>query len=1090
MNGRLLRDAIKLLAAGFLVSIGGQAADLRVNGLSDTTVVLGGSTNSQQVQVTSSTPGAQLSFTTVITEIIPSVAWLSTGQYGGPYTTPFTLSVALNLQLSGAGPYRATVVLLPTGNGAAATIHVTYTPSSQGGGGSGLTVSSSTVSISYNTSTKASQSATVAVGGVPSYGATATTANGLNWLLLSDGTQSGKTLANVTSQTLTIAVGPDISNLTLGAYSGSILLTGSDNSQQTITVTLAVNSAATGTGITISTSNASISYDISTAVSQSATITVGGVPTYGATVSTANGLNWLLLSDGTQSGKTLANVTSQTITASVGPDASMLTAGTYLGSIQFTGSDQSQQTAAVTLSVSVSASSGNLSGKPSSLRFAYQTNTPPSQTPPQGLLINSAGNQYSYSLTTDQPWLQLGAPTSGVTPGSALVFVNAASLTANTYNGNVRVTSSGGGGLIPVQLLVTDSPVLEAYPSVVRFDSQGSTITPSVQDVALSASDRSSAALSVVSSPAWVTVNLAGNKLRITPNVSAQATAADSDAVVVSAAGMANSPLSIPLVLASTGGTAGAALTFSSPSLDFQGIANGPVPKPQILQVNVAAGTVFSVSVADSWVTISPTGVFKMSQQFTVSVNPAGLSAPLNYGDILFEANGSTQAVPVTLTLVSGSIKADPLNLDLKTQAGGPAVSGEFTVSGMANAQYTLTSSVSWLKATPTPATTQSKVTVTADPAGLPAGVYQGTVTITPADGRAAVAVTVNFTVQEPPIVSISTSDLTFFFRIGSGLPSALDVPVSGSAVGLAFNALVSSSTTWLSVSPASGITPAHLSVSIDPAGLTPGTYIGTISVNGAHGAMGQGSITVKLTVSLPLPTISRVENAASHLTGPIAPGEIIFIPGTNIGPNTPVDAQVDSTGRIPNQLKGVQVLVNGFPAPIMRASDTAITAIVPYELQPGQTAYILVRYLGQTSNGISADVAATAPGIYTQNGAGTGPAGFDTAFRAIGPGNPALKGTSVIFFLTGEGQTNPAGQTGGINSSILNQLPVPLLSPSVLVDGQPADWTSAGGMSLTAAGLMQLTVRIPATARAGDLPVKVTLGENSTQPGVTVSVK
>jgi len=182
--------------------------------------------------------------------------------------------------------------------------------------------------------------------------------------------------------------------------------------------------------------------------------------------------------------------------------------------------------------------------------------------------------------------------------------------------------------------------------------------------------------------------------------------------------------------------------------------------------------------------------------------------------------------------------------------------------------------------------------------------------------------------------------------------------------------------------------------------------------------------------------------------------------------------------------------LVNGFPAPIMRASDTAITAIVPYELQPGQTAYILVRYLGQTSNGISADVAATAPGIYTQNGAGTGPAGFDTAFRAIGPGNPALKGTSVIFFLTGEGQTNPAGQTGGINSSILNQLPVPLLSPSVLVDGQPADWTSAGGMSLTAAGLMQLTVRIPATARAGDLPVKVTLGENSTQPGVTVSVK
>jgi uncharacterized protein (TIGR03437 family) len=225
-------------------------------------------------------------------------------------------------------------------------------------------------------------------------------------------------------------------------------------------------------------------------------------------------------------------------------------------------------------------------------------------------------------------------------------------------------------------------------------------------------------------------------------------------------------------------------------------------------------------------------------------------------------------------------------------------------------------------------------------------------------------------------------------------------------------------------------------------------------------------------------------------LGGPIAPGEIISISGANLGPTTPVEAQVDSTGRIPNQLRGVQVLVNGLPSPIIRAGDTAITAIVPYELASVQTAYILVRYLGQTSNGISADVAATAPAIYTQNGAGTGPAGFDTAFKAIGPGNPALRGSLVMFLLTGEGQTSPAGQTGGINSSIVDQLPVPLLSPSVLIDGQPADWTYAGGMSGTAAGLMQLTVRIPATARAGDLPVKVTLGENSTQPGVTVSVK
>ena len=98
------------------------------------------------------------------------------------------------------------------------------------------------------------------------------------------------------------------------------------------------------------------------------------------------------------------------------------------------------------------------------------------------------------------------------------------------------------------------------------------------------------------------------------------------------------------------------------------------------------------------------------------------------------------------------------------------------------------------------------------------------------------------------------------------------------------------------------------------------------------------------------------------------------------------------------------------------------------------------------------------------------------------------------MVYMTGEGQTSPAGVTGAITTGTLpppQVTPAPLLAVSVLINGQPALWTYAGEAPGLAAGLMQLNVQIPSTAQSG-VPnsIQVYIGSNISQSGVTVSVQ
>jgi hypothetical protein len=144
----------------------------------------------------------------------------------------------------------------------------------------------------------------------------------------------------------------------------------------------------------------------------------------------------------------------------------------------------------------------------------------------------------------------------------------------------------------------------------------------------------------------------------------------------------------------------------------------------------------------------------------------------------------------------------------------------------------------------------------------------------------------------------------------------------------------------WLSVNPSSGTTPAQLSVSINPAGLPPGSYDGAVMVSAPGSANGGMGIAVRLAIGAQRPVVlgSGVVNGASYLPGPVAPGSVIHIFGSNLSQTT----LASSAMPLPFTLGGVTVSVNGFMTPLFSVSPTQIVAQLPYEIDPGTATLVI----------------------------------------------------------------------------------------------------------------------------------------------------
>jgi uncharacterized protein (TIGR03437 family) len=330
---------------------------------------------------------------------------------------------------------------------------------------------------------------------------------------------------------------------------------------------------------------------------------------------------------------------------------------------------------------------------------------------------------------------------------------------------------------------------------------------------------------------------------------------------------------------------------------------------------------------------------------------------------------------------------------------------------------------------------------------------------------------------------------LTFTGIITGANPASqtLAISTSNSVGPVQFTAAAATSSggNWLTVTPTSGTSPATLTVSASLAGLAQGAYNGAITLTPASGGS-PTTVLVTLNVNAqPAPGFMQVQNAASGATGTLAPGEIVSIFGTNLGPTTPAGLTLTAQGTVATTLAGVTVLFNGTPAPLTYVSATQINCVVPYEVATSPTAQVQVSYNGLISASTLVPVAATQPGIFTQNASGSGLGAITKAdYSIITAANPAPRGSTIIIYATGGGQTTPASLTGQVPGSTLLFTNAPV---SVTIGGIPATVAYAGSAPGLVAGVLQINAVVPATAAAGNQPIVVTTGSNSSQNNVQV---
>jgi uncharacterized protein (TIGR03437 family) len=233
---------------------------------------------------------------------------------------------------------------------------------------------------------------------------------------------------------------------------------------------------------------------------------------------------------------------------------------------------------------------------------------------------------------------------------------------------------------------------------------------------------------------------------------------------------------------------------------------------------------------------------------------------------------------------------------------------------------------------------------------------------------------------------------------------------------------------------------------------------------------------------------IGAVTNGASNILGAVAPGEVVVLYGSGLGPAQLTQYRLDPvSGLVGTSLAGTSVIFGGTPAPVLYTWATQVGAVVPYSVA-GSYVQVFVQYQGATSAPVALAVAAVAPALFTADSSGKGQAAASNQDGTLnGAAHPAKVGSYISLWLTGAGQMNPAGVDGQPGAA---PLPRPAAAVAVTIGGQSVTPQYAGQAPNVVAGVMQINAQIPSGTQAGNaVPVVVQVGGVSTQAGVTIAV-
>lgn len=642
---------------------------------------------------------------------------------------------------------------------------------------------------------------------------------------------------------------------------------------------------------------------------------------------------------------------------------------------------------------------------------------------------------------------------------------------------------------------------LTGYPAAVSFTWQAGTAAPAAVTVSLSEGFPAAFTLVATGAPFNVTPSQGSLPGTITVSVDTAGLGVGtySGSISVTPVGPNATTLVVPMTLMVTGSP----YLLASPSsvTQYYSSLNSFQPgQPQTISVTTSGNPApFTASSNAPWMTVSPasgTAPATISVAFSI----AGLAVGTYNGQILLTGPSNSVTIPVQFVIVpdENTIPAQPIYLSAQA---GTSMSVSQSITGFYSSVSAATNSGgNWLTAVIQTSAGGSDILVSANPSGLKAGAYTGTLAVSEA-GYLSTQWPVTLVVYTTlPPLTVTPPSLTFSGPADQLAAQTLTVQSGGVPVYFTWSTSTSNPPVSTSVcntqlaSPCSGLLPLQTPgvVQVAPVPLEtipPGVYHANITFT-SSGESVNVPVTIHVTPASGLPPyLGSIVNAASQTVGSISPGEIITIFGFSVGPANTAGFAVDASGKVVTSLEGAQVLFDGVPAPLIYASATQLNVMAPYEIANQASTAIQLNYGGVLSTIWGVPVAAAAPGIFTLAGDGVGPGAVLNQDGSVNSAsNPAAQGSVVSIYATGEGQTSPAGVTGSITGTATK---APLLQVGVSIAGVPALVQYAGSAPDSIAGLLQVNAVVPQGIATGSaVPVTINVGGVVSQAGVTIAVK
>jgi hypothetical protein len=438
------------------------------------------------------------------------------------------------------------------------------------------------------------------------------------------------------------------------------------------------------------------------------------------------------------------------------------------------------------------------------------------------------------------------------------------------------------------------SPAVSVSPLKLTFNYNKGTL-PAPQSLSLVASGTGSLSWSAVSDRPWLSVTPSSGSgsatLQISVNTASLTPTSYSGHITIAVPGATGSPQAVNV-----------SLTVFSSQLAFN-VKEVTVPIPATGQANATfnltntggAQLNWTAASQTSWLQVSPpSGTAPAQLQLLASLS--GYAPGTYRGNVRVTAPGAAGS-PATLAftaLVSSrstpTLQLGSSSLGFTMTAGGAAPNAQslsIQDSPATAARWSAQGNQSWIVVGAAGGTMPSQLPVSVNPAGLPAGTYHGSVQIAAAGLTGSPAsVAVNFTINPAsvPTLQVDPSSLSFTMALGGAAPNPKSVGIQNSAATSA-SWTAHAVQSWIVLPETSWTTPAQLPVSVDPAGLKAGTYLGSVQITSVRLTGSPASVPVTFTVSPtslyngivlpsawpPLRTPSQVNQVPSYLLNPPA---------------------------------------------------------------------------------------------------------------------------------------------------------------------------------------------------------------------------